>query len=58
MAIRISLTNTPPEGVQWKVLERGNALRVGTANTVPEARAAAIEAVKEIETERFVSAIK
>ena len=50
MTIRISLTNTPPEGVRWQVLERGKTLRFGTANTEPEARAAA----KEIETERFV----
>ena len=33
MAIRISLTNTPPEGVRWQVLERGKTIRSGTANT-------------------------
>jgi hypothetical protein len=54
MAIRISLTNTPPEGVRWQILERGKTLKAGTANTELEARAAAISAIKEIEAERFV----
>ena len=58
MTIRISLTNTPPEGVRWQVLERGKTLRFGTANTEPEARAAAINAIKEIETQRFVLSTK
>ncbi len=58
MAIRISLTNTPPEGVRWQVLGRGKTLRAGTANTELEARAAAIKAIKEIETERFCLATK
>jgi hypothetical protein len=52
MAMRISLTNIPPEGIQWRVLERGATLRAGLANTELEARAAAIKAIKEIEAER------
>jgi hypothetical protein len=55
--MRISLTNTPPEGVRWQVIERGTTLKAGIANTEFEARASAARAIKEIETERFVSAI-
>jgi hypothetical protein len=51
MAMRISLTNIPPEGIQWRVLERGTTLRAGLANTELEARAA-MKAIKEIEAER------
>jgi hypothetical protein len=58
MAIRISLTNDPLDGVTWLVVERGKILRAGTADTEPLARAAAIQASKEIGFERFVSAIK
>jgi len=56
MVLRISLPNTPPEGVRCRVIERGTTLKAGIANTEFEARAAAIKASKEIETERFVSA--
>jgi hypothetical protein len=56
MVLRISLTNTPPDGVRWQVIERGATLKAGIADTEFEARAAAIKASKEIETERFVSA--
>jgi hypothetical protein len=58
MAIRISLTNTPPDGVAWLLIERGKIQRAGTAATELQARAAAIKASKEIETERFVSSTK
>jgi hypothetical protein len=56
--MRISLTNTPPEGVRWQVIERGTTLKAGIANTEFEARASAVRAIKEVETERFVSATK
>ena len=50
MVMRISLTNTPPEGVQWQVIERGTTLKAGIANTEFEARASAVRANKEDET--------
>jgi len=56
MTIRISLTNNPPDGVRWHLIERDKILMAGTANTELQARAAAIKASKEIETDRFVSA--
>jgi hypothetical protein len=56
MVLRISVTNTPPDGVRWHVIEQGKILRAGTATTELHARATAIKAIKEIETERFVSA--
>jgi hypothetical protein len=40
------------------VIERGEIIRDGTAKTELQARAAAIKAIKEIETERFVLATK
>ena len=58
MVMRISVTNTPPDGVRWHVIERGKIIRDGTASTELQARAAAIKAIKEIETERFVLATK
>jgi hypothetical protein len=58
MVMRISVTNTPPDGVRWHVIERGKIIRDGTANTELQARAAAIKAIKAAETERFVSATK
>ena len=43
MAMRISVTNNvTAEGVRWHVIERGKILRVGTANTELQARAAPI----------------
>ncbi len=40
------------------MIERGTTLKAGIANTEFEARASAVRALKEIETERFISATK
>ena len=56
--MRIAVTNTPPDGVRWHVIERDKIIRDGTAKTELQARAAAIKAIKEIEAERFVLATK
>lgn len=58
MVMRIAVTNTPSDGVRWHVIERDKIIRNGTASTELQARAAAIKAIKEIETERFVLATK
>jgi hypothetical protein len=59
MVMRISVTNNlTADGVRWHVIEGGKILKAGTADTVLQGRAAAIKALKENETRRFVSATK
>ena len=36
MAIRVVISDSPPEGVRWQVVEGKVVLKTGTANSQPE----------------------
>jgi hypothetical protein len=52
MAIRVVISDSPPEGVRWQVVEGKVVLKTGTANSQPEAFIAGNRAIKELIEER------
>jgi hypothetical protein len=47
--VTITVTNTPPSGSRWELIESGRTLKGGTAETEPEAHAAAADALNSLQ---------